>query len=191
MEMILARLATGFSAIEAARQQLREAHTLEELRRAQAVIFPLDLGVSMAQTGHAIGRSTGWACHLRRAFIARHALPAHDRVFPAQAGSGQGRAYLRHQHEQAFLLPFVKKARRAGILIVSEIRHALNEQLGRTTAIGTTDNLLHRHGWRKVAPDTRQPNADVHAQEDWEKNFLLSCETSNTLGKGQAGARSD
>ena len=44
----MARLATGLSVIEAARKQLSEAKTLEELRSAQALIFPLDLGLSMA-----------------------------------------------------------------------------------------------------------------------------------------------
>ena len=92
---------------------------------------------------------------------------------------------------QEFLLPFVEKASRAGILIVSEIRQALNEKLGRTTAIGTTYNLLHRHGWRKLAPDKQHPKADVQAQDDWKKNFLMSCETSNKVGKGQAVAISD
>ena len=95
----MARLATGLSVIEAARKQLSEAKTLEELRSAQALIFPLDLGLSMAQTVQAIGLSKGWACHLRRAFIARQVLPEQDRVLPAKAGSGKGRAYLRHQQD--------------------------------------------------------------------------------------------
>jgi len=187
----MARLATGLSAIGAAHKQLSEAKTLEELRSAQAVIFPLYFGLSMAQTGQALGISKGWACHLRRAFITSQALPEQDRAPPAKAGSGKGRAYLRHQQEQEFLLPFVEKASRAGILIVSEIRQALNEKLGRTTAIGTTYNLLHRHGWRKLAPDKRHPKADVQAQDDWKKNFLKSCEKSIKRGRGQAMVKSD
>ncbi len=30
--------------------------------------------------------------------------------------------------------------------------------------------LLARHGWRKVAPDTRQPKSQPEVQEAWEKN---------------------
>ena len=187
----MARLATGLSVIEAARKQVSEAKTLEELRSAQAVVLPLDLGLSMAQTGQAIGISRGWACHLRRKFIQHQTLPPQDRTPPAKAGSGKGRAYLRHQQEQEFLLPFVEKASNAGILIVSEIRQALNKKLGRTTAIGTTYNLLHRHGWRKLAPDKRHPKADVQAQDDWKKNFLMSYGKSIKRGKGRAVAQSD
>ncbi|WP_425286994.1 winged helix-turn-helix domain-containing protein [Nitrosomonas communis] len=31
--------------------------------------------------------------------------------------------------------------------------------------------MLHRHGWRKLAPDKRHPKADVLAQDEWKKNF--------------------
>ena len=182
----MARLATGISVIEAARKELSEAKTVKELRSAQAVLFPLDLGLSMEKTGQALGISKGWVCQLRRAFILRQSLPKEDRTLPAKAGSGKGRAYLQRQQEQEFLLPFVKKAGNAGILIVSEIRQALNEKLGRTTATGTTYNLLHRHGWRKLAPDKRHPKADVQAQNDWKKNFLMSYEKSGRVGREQA-----
>ena len=30
--------------------------------------------------------------------------------------------------------------------------------------------VLARHGWRKVAPDTRHPKTDPALQEDWKKN---------------------
>ena len=30
--------------------------------------------------------------------------------------------------------------------------------------------LLARHGWRKVAPDTRHPKSDLAVQEEWKKN---------------------
>lgn len=187
----MARLATGLSVIDEARKQLREAKTLEDLRCAQAVVFPLDFGLSIAATAQAIGLSTGWVCQLRRSFIKQQALPKKDQVVRAKRGSGRGRAYLSAQQEQAFLLPFVEKASQAGILLVSEIRQALDKELGRTTSIATTYNLLHRQGWRKLAPDKQHPQADAEAQEEWKKNFLKSCKKSIKTGKDQALVRSD
>ncbi len=32
------------------------------------------------------------------------------------------------------------------------------------------DNLLARHGWRKIAPDTTHPKGDLLVREDWKKN---------------------
>ena len=83
----MARLARGSSSIEAARKQLVEAKTVKELRSAQAVIFPLDFGLSMKQTGLAIGISTGWACRLRRRFIKQIEQPDETSVPQAKAGS--------------------------------------------------------------------------------------------------------
>ena len=38
--------------------------------------------------------------------------------------------------------------------------------------------LLARHGWRKVAPDTRHPKSDPKVQEDWNKNSRKSWQPS-------------
>jgi hypothetical protein len=44
---------------------VRTAKTADELRTAQAVVLPLELGLSLAQTAQAIGRSVGATCTLR------------------------------------------------------------------------------------------------------------------------------
>ena len=70
----------------------------------------------------------------------------------------------------AFLAPFFEKAAAGGILVVTEIKQALDTRLGRKVALASVYNLLHRHGWRKIAPDKRHPKTDVEAQENWKKN---------------------
>jgi transposase len=69
-----------------------------------------------------------------------------------------------------FLASFFDKAASGGILVVGEIKKALDERLGRKTALASVYNLLHRHGWRKLAPDKRHPKADAVAQQEWKKN---------------------
>ncbi|WP_177198170.1 helix-turn-helix domain-containing protein [Nitrosomonas communis] len=54
-------------------------------------------------------------------------------------------------------------------MIVSEIKQALDARLKRKTSLAATYNLLHRHGWRKLAPDKRHPKADALAQDEWKK----------------------
>jgi hypothetical protein len=54
--------------------------------------------------------------------------------------------------------------------VVGEIKQALDARLGRKTALASAYNLLHRHNWRKLAPDKRHPKSNVQAQEEWEKN---------------------
>ena len=87
-----------------------------------------------------------------------------------------------YEEEKAFLAPFFEKAAVGGILVVSEIKQALDGRLGRSTALASTYNLLHRHGWRKLAPDTRHPKADTEAQEEWKKNSQTSSPASKKNG---------
>jgi len=45
----------------------------------------------------------------------------------------------------------------------------LDSRLGRNVALASVYNLLHRHGWSKIAPDKRHPKTDAAAQENWQK----------------------
>ena len=49
-----------------AREAIASAQTVEQLRQAQAVVLPVDFGLSLADTAQVIGVSPGWACQLRR-----------------------------------------------------------------------------------------------------------------------------
>ena len=72
--------------------------------------------------------------------------------------------------ERAVLAPFLDRARNGGILVVPQIKAELERTLGRRMALSSVYNLLHRHGWRKLAPDKRHPQSDPVAQEAWKKN---------------------
>jgi len=162
----MARPASGKEVLAKAKEALARARTAEELRQAQAVILPLEFGFSMEQVAALIGVSRGWACQLRMRFIRSVATQAETK---RQRG-GRRRENMSKEEEAAFLAPFLDKAACGGILIVGEIKRALDERIGRKTALASTYNLLHRHNWRKLAPDKRHPQADVEAQLEWKKN---------------------
>jgi transposase len=121
----------------------------------------------MEQTATATGVSVGWACQLRRRFIRNSGM----RETGKSTRGGRRRENLSREEEVAFLAPFIEKAAAGGILIVSEIRQALEARLKRKTSLAATCNLLHRHGWRKSAPDKRHPKADMFAQDEWKKTL--------------------
>lgn len=187
----MARRPTGFEVLEQARKQLIKARTLEELRSAQAVVFPLSFGMSMEDTGKALGISKGWACQLRREFIARQLQVQRGEKLPEVSKRiKRTNAYMSSEEEAVFLAQFAGKAAGAGVLIVSEIRQALEKKLGHKVACATTCNLLHRHNWRKLAPDKRHPKTDVPAQEDWKKNSGQRSRKSTKTGRVKEKERS-
>ena len=90
------------------------------------------------------------------------------------------------EEEEAFLAPFFESAQQSGILVVSGIHNALEQHLERKVALATAYNLLHRHGWRKLAPDKRNVKADIQTQEEWKKNSQSASHISYKNGTEQA-----
>ena len=74
------------------------------------------------------------------------------------------------EQERAFLAPWAKQCEEGSVLVIAPVRAALAKELGRAVAASVVYRLLARHGWRKVAPDTRHPKSDPAAQEAWKKN---------------------
>ena len=163
----MARPASGKEVLAEAKEALAKARTVKELRQAQAVILPLELGFSMDQVAAVIGVSRSWACQLRMGFIRSGGAQAATK---RKQGGRRRENMSKAEEESTFLAPFLDKAVQGGILVVGEIKNALEQRLGRKTALASIYNLLHRHNWRKLAPDKRHPKTDVEAQVEWKKN---------------------
>jgi transposase len=162
----MARTPRGRDVLEQAEKAIASAKTAEELRAAQAVVLPLQFGLTVARTAGAMGVSVGWASTLRNRFM----RVARGDEAPKQKRGGRRRQNLSPNEEELFLAPFLDEAKNGGVLLVHAIRQALETRLARKVALSSVYNLLHRHGWRKLAPDRRHPQADVEAQEAWKKN---------------------
>jgi transposase len=164
--------------LELARAAIARATTVEQLRQAQSVVLPLDYGLSLEETAAVIGVSKGWTCQLRRRFM--RSQFAGDPALPARGG--RKRQNMSKEEEKAFLAPFLEQASSGSVLVVGQIKAALDQQLGRTVALASAYNLLHRNGWRKLAPDKRHPKSDPASQEDWKKNSPKHSSTSAKSG---------
>jgi hypothetical protein len=71
--------------------------------------------------------------------------------------------------EEAFVAKWLAKAEAGELVVLSAMRVDLEKQLGREVAPEVFYRLMHRHRWRKVAPDTRHPKSDPVQQEEWKK----------------------
>ena len=141
----MSRPATGDDQVSmSAREAIASAQTVEQLRQAQAVVLPLDYAMSLADTAQVIGVSPGWACQLRRRFMQGKVAGAPDAPTPG----GRKRQNMTVQEEREFLAPFLESAAAGGVLVVGEIKAALDKRLGREVALASAYNLLHRHSWR-------------------------------------------
>ena len=163
----MARRATGQEHVEAARALLRHAKTADELRTAQAVLLPLELGLSLEQTAAAIGRSRTATCLIRTRYC---------KVASGQRPPARSKHALRN-HAKASLVQeanalddVLREASEGGVLVIPRLKPLIESRLGKTLALSTVYRLLARHGWRKLVPDTQHPQGDPTPREDWKKN---------------------
>lgn len=85
---------------------------------------------------------------------------------------GRRKSLLTPEEEIAFLKPWLDSAATGNLVVVSPMRAALAQRLGQPVKPSVVYRLLARHGWRKVAPDTRHPKSKPEVQEAWKKNSL-------------------
>ena len=151
-----------------ARALVTQAGDAKELRAAQAILLPALAHTTLEETAALLGVGRASVPRLQQRF--REKL--RSATGPSRSWGGRRRAIMTLEEEKAFLLPWAEQARGAGVLVVSPLRAALAEKLGRKkVAASVVYRLLARHGWRKVAPDTRHPKSDPAAQAEWKKNF--------------------
>ncbi|MDR0827336.1 MAG: winged helix-turn-helix domain-containing protein [Desulfovibrio sp.] len=175
----MARPPCGEEVLLSAQQQLSTETDVNVLRTLQAVVFPLLYGMSTEETAQAVGRSPRWVTSARNGYIRQQGITKKI------TGRKRNHAHMSITEEESFLAPFLESARCGGVLVVGEIHRALQTHLGCEVALATAYNLLHRHGWRKLAPDKRNVAADAQAQEEWEKNFGDDFSKLKKHGKGQ------
>jgi hypothetical protein len=56
-------------------------------------------------------------------------------------------------------------------------------RVGHPMSLSSVYTLLHRHDWRKLAPDKRYPQSDPEAQDVWKKTHPNASKTSAKTGK--------
>ena len=168
--------------VEHAKRLAAKAKSVEDLRCAQAVLLPAVLGATLEQTAAVlgVGRATVGRCQAK---VRRHLT--HPAQMDPQWG-GRRHAAMSVEEEREFLLPWAEQAADGGMLIVAPLRAALAQRLGRPVTHSVVYRLLARHGWRKVAPDTRHPKSDPVTQEQWKKNSPRFWQPSSIPAKSVA-----
>lgn len=135
----MARNPTGNEALAQARSDLLTAETVAELRVAQAVVFPLDLGISLTRTAELIGKTPGWVARARISYISNHK----NAELPGLRG-GRRNNLLPPDEEIEFVKAALLEPRVQSISDVIALKFALEKRVGRRIALSTAYNILDR-----------------------------------------------
>ena len=156
-------------AVARARKAVAQARSLDELRAAQAVLLPAVMDTTLTETAALLGVGRATVARMQASF--RQSEKSAAMEGKEKNWGGRRNALLTVAEEEEFLFPWLEQAKAGGMLVVSPMRAALAQKLGKPVKASVVYRLLARHGWRKVAPDTRHPKSDPQAQAEWKKNF--------------------
>ncbi len=157
------------SVVEQATLATQSAATVQDLRRAQSIVLPALFGATLEQTAMALGVSRATVSRLQAAF--RQAQSPSAKAGPARSTwGGRRHCWMTLPQEKEFLAPWLERAAQGHLVMVGPVWAALEQHLGRPVKASVVYRMLARHGWRKVAPDSRHPKSDPAVQQDWKKN---------------------
>ena len=155
--------------VEKLRAALKQAKKKSEYQRIQCLWLRASLGMSANQVATALG----WQPTSVRRLQAQY-LTEGEAVLRTVGRGGRRHQNLPLEEEQPLLQRFNSQAERGGMLEVSRVKQAYEEAIGHRVPKSTVYRMLARHGWRKIAPRPRHPQAEVARQEEFKKNSRRS-----------------
>jgi len=135
-----------------------------ELKHFLCVWLRVEQDMPATEIARAVGLHEVTVRVIQRDFIARG-----KDAFISEKRGGRHRQLMTFEEEEGFLKGFLEAAGDASLLVVSEIKAALEKKLGREVHKTTVYRILKRHGWRKLAPRPKHPKQDKEAVDAFKK----------------------
>ncbi|KIO50182.1 hypothetical protein SQ11_00225 [Nitrosospira sp. NpAV] len=158
----MARPVTGREFVKTAKERIQTAKTVDALRAAQALLLPLEFGLSLEQTATIIGLSKSRTGKLRTRF--QRIETGVEQVKTKKGLRNHARMSL--DEEVNFLTPFIIEAQNTGALHIPQLKAELERRVGRSVSTSTVYQLLRRHGWSKLA---QHPRTDIEVMQAWKR----------------------
>ena len=153
-----------------------------EFQRFLCVWLRIEQGLSTKEIARVLNWNANTIRITQRDFIARG-----TKALIEERRGGRRRQLMTIEDEKSFLAGFQGAASSASILVVNEIKAALEKQLGRTVHKTTVYRLLQRHGWRKVVPRPSIPSKMRRPLMPSKKGLLRQGKANRYKGPALAG----
>lgn len=148
-------------------QLLKATRSLDEYRRIQGIYFRSKYGLGAERIADMVGLHLQTIRNLHSAYLREG-----EAVLLGQGAGGRRQALLSLEEEEALLTALEVDGQRGALLEVHRVQQAYAERVGKAVARSTVYRLLHRHGWRKLAPRPHHPQGN-ESQIQWFKKTSL------------------
>jgi transposase len=167
------------------KQLVKETQDVSELKKIWCVL----LGALEMSSGD-ISQLVGYhKSHVKRTW-SEYREKGESALSGSKGKGNRNRAHLPLEKEKAFLKPFFTKAKKGGVLIVKEIHQAYEKQFKKRVYPSVIYDMLHRHGWRKIAPRPAHPKGNSTDQEIFKVSFPPEAVAGKARGRGKRSASS-
>jgi transposase len=122
------------------------------------------LGLNANQVAQALGWRPTSVRRLQAQFLRQG-----EGLWDRPGRGGRHRQNLTREEEARLLQGFLKRAEQGRLLEVSRVKQAYEQVVGHGVPKSTVYRMLGRHGWRKLAPRPRHPQADEARQQAFKK----------------------
>ena len=159
----MARPATGRAFIQTAKERIASAKTVDALRAAQALLLPLEFGLSLEQTATIIGLSKSRTGKLRTQFK----LVESGGAVPIRTKKElRNHARMSLDEEVELLARFITHTKDPDGFPIVQLKAELEQSIGKPVSTSTVYQLLRRHGLSKLAKHAR---TDIRVAQAWER----------------------
>ena len=159
----MARPATGRAFIQTAKERIASAKTVDALRAAQALLLPLEFGLSLEQTATIIGLSKSRTGKLRAQFK----LVESGGAVPIRTKKElRNHARMSLDEEAELLARFIAHTKDPDGFPIVQLKAELEQSIGKPVSTSTVYQLLRRHGLSKLAKHAR---TDIRVAQAWER----------------------
>jgi len=124
----------------------------ERFRRVQAVYWK-----SQGRTGREVIELSGFSQATITRMCASYKESGLEGLRPKRIGANNRK--LTHEQEAHFLNEVSEKARAGDFVRSKEAKELFEEKSGKSYHINAFRQLLYRHGWRKIVPRPKHPDA--------------------------------
>jgi transposase len=148
---------------------LKSTESLDEYRRIQSIYLRSRYGFCAEQIAEWVGLQLQTIRNLHSAYLREG-----EAALYGKGRGGRRQALLSREAEDELLADFEVDGKLGAIVEVHRVQRAYEEKVGRAVAKSTVYRLLHRHGWRKLAPRPQHPNSNEARIEAFKKTSLGS-----------------
>jgi len=155
--------------VERMKQLLALTDSLDHYRRIQSIYLRAKYGFSALEIADLVGLKAQTIRNLQAAY-----LNEGESALQLRRKGGRHRFNLSAAEEDRLLAAFAQDGQLGKIVQVRPLQQAYEQRVGHVLPDSTVYRLLHRHGWRKLAPRGRHPKGQGGRIEGFKKTFPSS-----------------